>query len=210
MTDTLIIAIVSAVTGAIVTVLLQRLGKSLGLAGQWLSRWYKYLTGTQQNRANTMAVKPPPLWLLKRTLFRWFQNEPQTFWPQLRQISESDPRSTETIENLMWTEDPIKDLQKGDVLYYGGHLLNKIFFRPAKLWLLHTADGNSTEYAADATMKTATGGWCSRKVCHFCPKKAPLNAENAEPPHPEQESHRPVHSRPHVPTATTPTRRTAR
>lgn len=127
MPDWLLIVIISALITAIAPPLLQRLGKTLRQMGQWLNHWRKYLTGTELHRADAMSTNPPPLWFLQRTLFRWFQNDPQTFYMHMQQIEDhhKNRKAREQIGNLLWVAKPIKDLQLGNNLFYGGHLLGK-------------------------------------------------------------------------------------
>ena len=117
-----------------------------------------------------------PLWLLRATLFRWFDESPATDWPHVKRVLENhgNDEAKAQAEGLLWEVRSVRDLRTRDHIMGNQHVA---LVHPCtrSVFVLTNADlsGDSeTRFNSDQQIKVKRG-WCSsiRKPddsCRYC------------------------------------------
>lgn len=117
-----------------------------------------------------------PMWLLRATLFRWFEESPATEWPHLKRVLEhhTDELARAQADALLWDTRAVVDLRTRDRIMENQHVA---LVHPCSngVFVLTNADshGNSeTRYTPDAQIKVKRG-WCANirepgESCRYC------------------------------------------
>ena len=167
-----VVILATAVASAVITVLVQRAPPVLfrwvrnGLCR--VNHWRKFVIGTKRTRAGVISRwRKAPLRVLRTTVFRWFEADPQAWWEYVNRVYESHNSTTvrESAEGLLWVEKEAADLAIRDVYNGSDHVLH----------LRHC--GGQVEVATSARRKWyAPGthrvrvnlGWCPLNACSVC------------------------------------------
>ena len=122
------------------------------------------------------AWRKAPMWLLRATLFRWFEESPATEWPHLERVSEhhTDDRARAQADALLWDTSSVVDLRTRDRIMRNQHVA---LVHPCTngVFVLTNADSHGkseTRYAPDARIKVKRG-WCADirepgESCRYC------------------------------------------
>ena len=127
-------------------------------------------------REKISGWRKAPLWLLRATLFRWFEESPATDWPYVKRVLEvhTDDEAKAQAETLLWEVRAVLDLRTRERIMKDQHIA---LVHPCShgVFVLTNADssGNSeTRFKADRQIKVKRG-WCSNvrepgDSCRFC------------------------------------------
>lgn len=117
-----------------------------------------------------------PLWLLRATLLRWFEESPATDWPHVRRILEhhTDDVAKAEAESLLWEMRAVRDLRTRDRIMDDQHVA---LVHPCTngVYVLTNADsGSYRQSRLDASQQVKVKrGWCSNirepdDSCRYC------------------------------------------
>lgn len=105
-----------------------------------------------------------PLWLLRATLFRWFEATPATDWPYVMQVFEehSNDQARAEAQTLLWDVRTVQELKPRDV-WEGNHV---VLAHPCTNGVFVLMDANSStefSWARRSAHQPApvNRGWCS-------------------------------------------------
>jgi len=76
-------------------------------------------------RREALSVWPKaPTWLLRATLFRWFEESPATEWPHLQRVQEhhTDDLLRAQADALLWDTSAVADLRTRDCIMRNQHV----------------------------------------------------------------------------------------
>ena len=159
---------------AVITVLVRRaLPALLGGARNCLRRvnhWRKLLIGTKRTRAGVISRwENAPPWVLRATVFRWFEADPQAWYAYMKQVHDSHNSKAvrESARCLLWVDKTVAALQVGDVYHPGHHALALSHYGD-RIRVLKTVDGDaSTDLVAHPVR--VNRGWCQHgDACPSC------------------------------------------
>ena len=117
-----------------------------------------------------------PLWLLRATLFRWFEESPTTDWPYMKRVFEdhADDEAKAQAETLLWEVRAVLDLRARERIMEHQHVA---LVHPCSrgVFVLTNADSSGNRekrFNADQQVKVKRG-WCSNvrepgDSCRFC------------------------------------------
>ena len=117
-----------------------------------------------------------PIWLLRATLFRWFEKSPTTDWPYVQRVLErhAHDEAKAQAEALLWDTRVVTDLRTRDRITKNRHVA---LVHPCSdaVFVLTNADSHGhleTLYETTAQIKT-TRGWCANirepgDSCRYC------------------------------------------
>lgn len=118
-----------------------------------------------------------PLWLLRATLFRWYEENPSEEWPYIKKVhgQHRRPDIRQRTSGLLWEDRTAEQLRVGDVFGSDDHVL---FGANNGNWVLVVTeafiqpDGTCSRHswqtpAASAPVRVKRG-WCSRDSCRYC------------------------------------------
>lgn len=100
---------------------------------------------------------------LERTVFRWFREDPQTWWSYVKGISDrhKSPAVRRAAEELLWRRQPVDALREGERLRKGGHVV-EIIHRGPHYVEIRTAPDRRTTWQGEGAMTEVANGWCDR------------------------------------------------
>ena len=117
-----------------------------------------------------------PIWLLRATLFRWFEKSPATDWPYVRCVLErhSHDEARAQAEALLWDTRAVTDLRMRDRIMKNQHVT---LVHPCSdvVFVLTNVDSHGsseTRYGTTAQVKVKRG-WCANirepgDSCRYC------------------------------------------
>ena len=136
---------------------------------------YKRTRHTSQREFISMRRRVP-LWLLRKTLFRWFEISPKMEWPYVMNVLEEHSKDQAKVEAkaLLWDIRTVQQLKPRDI-WEGQHVT---LVHPCTKYVFVLTDANSSNEfswsprSADQTALVQRG-WCSnvRKSgdsCRYC------------------------------------------
>ena len=146
----------------------------------------KFVIGTKRTRAGVISRwrKAPP-WVLRATVFHWFEADPQAWWEYVRRVYDSHDREPvrEDARGLLWVEKEASSLQILDVYArkqtdgrWGGRSDHVLALQPrgdGKVDVVYKVgfSPNFTRHtwnAPEAHPVRVNRGWCPLNACSYC------------------------------------------
>ena len=117
-----------------------------------------------------------PIWLLRATLFRWFENSPATDWPYVQCVLErhANDEAKAQAEALLWDTRAVTDLRTRDRIMENRHVA---LVHPCSdvVFVLTNADshGHSERRYETTAQIRVQRGWCANTrepgdSCRYC------------------------------------------
>ena len=135
-----------------------------------LQRWWRRHMGNRKRRATAIAMwRVAPEKLLDRTVFRWFQKDPQAWWLDVKRVYDHNDDLTvkQAAYELLWRTKPAETLKLGERFRSGGHVVGIVEQGP-DLTKVVTGPGRTTTWRRGG-MAEVTNGWCDLEPdCPVC------------------------------------------
>ena len=160
------------------------MGVTAKAVGRGINFLRKFVLGRKRTRQVAWrefwaARRRLPMWLLRATLFRWYEANPARDWPYVLRVhvEHSAEAVREHARNLLWEERTIEQLRQRDRFSSSKETHHVASIHPcADHWRMVTnADaGRSTHWRRKAgEVFPVNRGWCSnvrdsKDSCHYC------------------------------------------
>ena len=118
-----------------------------------------------------------PLWLLRATLFRWYEENPSEEWAYVKKVHEQHRRAEnrQHAETLLWEDRTAEELRVGDAFGNDDHVLfgasngdRVLVVTEADIQPDGTSSRLSWQTPAASALVRVKRGWCSRDNCQYC------------------------------------------
>ena len=118
-----------------------------------------------------------PLWLLRATLFRWYEENPSEEWAHVKNVHEQHRRTEirQHADDLLWEDRTAEELRVGDAFGNDYHVLFGASDGDRVLIVTDAyiqPDGTSSRLSWQAPEASARvrvkRGWCRRDNCQYC------------------------------------------
>jgi len=164
MPDWLLPLVVGAVIGKVVDLTVPPLVNRVKGWLRDLNHWRRCRMGARQKRAETISNwKAAPPDFLRRTVFRWYEADPQTWWSYLHRIHQHhrsrDVRTS--VEELLWEGKPAPELRVGEKLKQGGHVLS-IMSQEERYTEIRIDPSTTRSYTGYGHIVQVARGWCEQ------------------------------------------------
>lgn len=178
----LVTAFVSALmTHAMPTWLRFTKSASRGLA-RHVNRYRKIALARRPTRQATRRVilanwPRAPLWLLRATLFRWYEENPSAEWAHVKNVHEQHRRTEvrQHADDLLWEDRTTEELRVGDAFGNDYHVLfgasdgdRVLIVTDAYMQLDDTSSRLSWQTPEASAPVRVKRGWCRRDNCRYC------------------------------------------
>ena len=145
--------------------------RAQALKGWWRAQaFYRRRIGPRERRASEISQwRAAPPKLLDRTVFRWFREDPQAWWQDVKGVYDrhKSPAIRQVAHELLWRKKRHDALQPGERLRSGGHVVEIVEQSPLYTTVRTSPDRTST-WRGDG-MTEVTNGWCDRGAdCPDC------------------------------------------
>ena len=166
-----LLVILGVVGGEVARQFMPPLFRRIASGRQRLSRWRKCHLGRRKSRADTISTwKAASPKLLRRTVFRWYEADPQAWWEYVWRIRRQHKSRVvrADAEDLLWDEKRASDLRVGDKTERG-HVLG-IIHQDERDTEIRSGQRTKTIYTGNPLVKVSRG-WCKQgRECPDCHK----------------------------------------
>ena len=178
----LVTAFVSALmTHAMPTWLRLTKSASRGVARR-MNRYRKIVLARRPTRQDTRRDllanwRRAPLWLLRTTLFRWYEENPSEEWAHVKTVYDQHRRAEvkQHAKSLLWEDRPAEELRVGDAFGNDEHVLfgasngdRVLIVTDADMQPDGTSSYLSWTTPSASSLVRVKRGWCSRDNCKYC------------------------------------------
>lgn len=132
----------------------------------------------QATRRDILANWPrAPRWLLRATLFRWYEENPSEEWAHVKNVYEQHRRTEirQHADDLLWEDRTAEELRVGDAFGNDDHVLFGASDDDRVLIVTEAdiqPDGTSSRLAWQTPAASAPvrvkRGWCRHDNCQYC------------------------------------------